>query len=291
LLCRPFDVFWLFPEEIGSEVADAGLFEDSEVLLNKKRIALESRLRDCRNVITLGVRTNLSDYEDWQKQLIRESNVIYYPTAFYADIFDTMGKRTFPNYHAYKYGQDKIKQTALFNLLKIPHPRTRVFYGDHQKSRILAHFQFPFVAKIPRGSALGRGIYLIRNEEELSQYNVLTRAAYVQEYLEMDRDLRVVVIRGRPIHAYWRIAPPGDFRTNVSRGGIISFDNIPEEGVDLAVNTARLCQLDDVGLDICFSKGRYWVLEANMKYGKKGFRQAGIDYYQLMDNMIENGEI
>jgi ribosomal protein S6--L-glutamate ligase len=259
--------------------------------LKKQRIALEARLRACRNVITLGVRTNLEDYEDWQRELIRRSEVVYYPTAFYADIFDTVGKRVFPNYHTYKYTMDKIKQTALFNLLEIPHPRTRVFYGSYQKSRIPCHFSFPFVAKIPRGSALGRGIYLVRDEHDLAAYNQFRSPGYVQEYLEMDRDLRVVVIRGKCIHAYWRIAQPGEFRTNVSRGATISFEDIPEEGVNLAVETARRCRLDDVGLDICFSKGQYWVLEANMKYGKQGFRQAGIDFYALMDKMIENDEL
>ncbi len=259
--------------------------------MNEPRIALESRLRRCKNVITLGVRTNLSDYEDWQIELIRQSDVIFYPTPFYADIFDTIGKRTFPNYHTYKYVMDKIKQTALFNLLKVPHPKTRVFYGNHQKSNILKYFQFPFVAKIPRGSALGRGIYLIRNEAELAAYNSLTRAAYIQEHLKIDRDLRVVLIHGQIIHAYWRIARTGEFRTNVSQGATISFDNIPQEGLALAQNTARLCQLDDVGLDICFFNGRYWVLEANMKYGHEGFRQAGIDFYELIDEMIENGQV
>jgi ribosomal protein S6--L-glutamate ligase len=259
--------------------------------LNKPAIALESRLRQCENVVTIGVRTNLSDYEDWQVELIRQADVIYYPTPFYADIFDTMGKRTFPNYHTYKYVQDKIKQTALFNLLKIPHPRTRIFYGNQQKSKIVDHFQFPFIGKIPRGSALGRGIYFISNNAELADYNQMSRTAYIQEFLEFDRDLRVVLIGGRIVHAYWRIARPGEFRTNVSLGGTISFDNIPEDGLALAQKTARLCQLDDVGLDICFARGQYWVLEANMKYGKEGFRQAGIDYYRLMDQMIENGDI
>jgi ribosomal protein S6--L-glutamate ligase len=98
-------------------------------MMIKPRIALERRLRNCKNVITIGVRTNLADYEDWQIELIRQADVILYPTAFYADIFDTMGKRTFPNYHTYKYTMDKIKQTALFNLLDISHPKTRVFYG------------------------------------------------------------------------------------------------------------------------------------------------------------------
>ncbi|MDY6953153.1 MAG: RimK family alpha-L-glutamate ligase [Thermodesulfobacteriota bacterium] len=261
------------------------------MVLNTQKIALGSRLRACRNILTLGVRTNLSDYEDWQLELIRHAEVIYYPTAFYADLFDTIGRRVFPNYHTYKYTQDKIKQTALFNLLEIPHPRTRVFYGNLQKSKILNHFQFPFVAKIARGSALGRGIYLIQNKEDLAQYTALKGPAYVQEFLEFDRDLRVVLIGGKAVHAYWRVAEPGEFRTNLAQGATIRLDNIPQDGVAFAVNVARLCRFDDVGLDICYSQGKYWVLEANMKYGRQGFREAGINYNKLMDKMIENGEI
>jgi len=46
-----------------------------------------------------------------------------------------------------------------------------------------------------------------------------------------------------------------------------------------------------VGVDICEHRGRYLVLEANMKYGKEGFRKAGIDYVKLMEGLIENGTI
>ena len=96
-------------------------------------IALESRLRQCKNVITLGVRPNFSDYTSEEAHLIRNASKIYYPSSFYADLFDAIGKNTFPSYHTYKCVQDKIKQTALFELLNISHPRTRVFYGKRQK--------------------------------------------------------------------------------------------------------------------------------------------------------------
>jgi hypothetical protein len=33
------------------------------------------------------------------------------------------------------------------------------------------------------------------------------------------------------------------------------------------------------------------VLEANMKYGLQGFREAGIDYVHLMETMIERHDI
>ena len=257
----------------------------------KKAIALEGRLRDCKNVITLGVRTNFSNYSPREAELIRSAGKIYYPSLFYADLFDAMGKRTFPSYHTYKCVQDKIKQTALFELLKIAHPRTRVYYGKRQKNSITDHFRFPFVAKIPRGSAMGRGVYLIEQQSQLAEYLNRTDVAYIQEYLPVDRDIRVIVIGDRVVHAYWRIAPQNEFRSNIAVGGAVSLDPVPDRALDLALHTARSCRWDDVGIDICRYGNDFYVLEANMKYGKEGFRQAGIDYIRLMEAMIEDEEI
>ena len=254
-------------------------------------IALESRLRNCKNVVTLGVRPNFSDYTTEEAELIRNASKIYYPSSFYADLFDAIGKTTFPSYHTYKCVQDKIKQTALFQMLDISHPRTRVFYGKRQKKTITDHFKFPFVGKLPRGSAMGRGVYLIRNQTDLDDYLERTDVAYIQEYLPVDRDIRVVVIGRRIVHAYWRIAPPNEFRSNLAQGGSLCLDAVPQEARELALHTARLCRWDDVGIDICRHAGRYYVFEANMKYGKEGFRQAGIDYTQLMEVMIQNEDI
>jgi len=256
-----------------------------------KAIALEARLRDCRNVITLGVRPNFSDYEPREVDLIRNADKIYYPSSFYAELFDTIGKPTFPSYHCYKFVQDKIKQTALFELLNIPHPRTRVFYGNRQKNAIADHFAFPLIGKVARGSAMGRGVYLIQSAADLETYLQKVDIAYIQEYLPIDRDIRVVIIGKRIVHAYWRLTPADDFRTNVSVGGQISLDSVPGAALDLALHIGRRCRWDDVGIDICQHNGDYFVLEANMKYGKEGFRRAGIDYIQLMEDMIENEEI
>ncbi|MGD8303782.1 MAG: RimK family alpha-L-glutamate ligase, partial [Desulfobacterales bacterium] len=210
---------------------------------------------------------------------------------FYADLFDTVGKSTIPSYHTYKCVQDKIKQTALFKLLDLPHPRTRVFYGKRQKSKILDYFPFPFIAKIPRGSALGKGVFLIQNGSELRDYLDHVSPAYIQEYLPIKRDIRVVVIGSRLVHAYWRITPSNEYRSNLAVGGRISLDNVPAAARDLAFRVAQVCRWDDVGIDICEHNGRFYVLEANMKYGKEGFRQAGLDYHRLMESMIANEEI
>lgn len=261
------------------------------MITHQTAIALENRLKGCRNVLTLGVRPNFSDYSPEEAALIRAASKIYYPTTFYADLFNSAGKTTFPSYHTYKCVQDKIKQTALFELLQIPHPKTRVFYGRRQKSKIREYFRFPFIAKIARGSAMGRGVFLIQNEQDLLDYNRTADVSYIQEYFPIDRDIRVVVIGDRIVHAYWRIAGPADFRCNVAAGATISLEEVPSEALNLASICARECGWDDVGIDICCFKGRCYVLEANMKYGREGFRKAGIDYTKLMQEMIENGEI
>ncbi len=254
-------------------------------------IALEKRLRRCRNVRTLGVRSNFRDYTAEERQTILKAPKIYYPSVFYADLLDAMGKALFPSYHTYKCVQDKIKQTALFDLLGVPHPRTRVYYGKRQMARIPSDFSFPLVAKVARGSALGKGVFLIHTPDELAAYCRQTRAAYIQEYLPLDRDIRVVVIGRRAVHAYWRVTSPGEFRSNLAAGGRIRLDPVPEAAIALACQTARRCGWTDVGMDIYQHDGQFGVFEANMKYGKEGFRKAGIDYDRLMEDLIANGEI
>ena len=138
---------------------------------------------------------------------------------------------------------------------------------------------------------MGRGVFLIRNDDDRDAYTHDRHVAYVQQYLPIDRDIRVVVVGGRAIHAYWRIAGQGEFRTNVALGGRISLDRVPEAALSLALRTAHDCGWDDVGLDICSHDGNYTLLEANMKYGKEGFRAAGINYIQLMEQMIDDGQI
>jgi ribosomal protein S6--L-glutamate ligase len=253
-------------------------------------VAIEGRLRSCRNVVTLGVRTHFDDYTADERALIRQADTVYYPTSFYAELFSAAGTRTFPSLRTYAFAQDKVKQSALFRLLDLPHPRTRVFYG-RQRAGIARAFDYPFVAKVARGSARGQGVRLIRTAAELEDYCARNRVAYVQEYLPHDRDVRVVVIGNAVAHAYWRVAAPGEFRTNVALGGRVLLEPVPDEAIALALRTARLCGWDDVGIDLCRRGSGWVVLEANMKYGREGFRQAGIDYAHLMERMIETHAI
>lgn len=244
----------------------------------QSKIALGKRLRSCPKVYSLGIKLDPDLYPQEHLELLKIFPKIYYPTHHYEDVLVAMGKKTFPRNY-YHYLGNKIKQTELFTLLNIPHPRTQIYYERKRKTKILNDFNFPFVAKIPVGSSQGKGVFLIRNENDLDNYLAETYPAYVQEYLLFDRDLRIVVIGGKVIHAYWRIGREGDFRHNVSQGAEISFENIPKKALEFAVQVAKRCGFDEVGMDICIVHDSLYVLEANMVFGLVGFRLANKDIH------------
>ena len=62
---------------------------DDQVL----RIALGYQLRRCPSVLSIGVRTNLADYSSEERALIRNASKVYFPTIFFADALDAMGKK------------------------------------------------------------------------------------------------------------------------------------------------------------------------------------------------------
>lgn len=259
--------------------------------MDSRPVALGARLKQYPSIQTLGFKPNFQDYSAQAQKKILTAKIIYYPTAFYADLFNAMGKDTFPSFHTYKFAQDKIKQTAIFNMLGISHPKTKIFYGKKQKQTILKSFDFPFIAKKARGSSKGNDVYLIKNNQDLSNYLINRGPAYIQEYLPIDRDMRIIIIGKKIRLAYWRIASKNNFKTNISQGGTISFAPLPQKALDLALMTALKCKWNDVGIDIIEANNHFFVLEGNMKYGTKGFQKAGIHYKKMMMNLIVEGKV
>ncbi|MCX7823361.1 MAG: ATP-grasp domain-containing protein [Syntrophobacterales bacterium] len=238
------------------------------------KVSLSKHLRFCWSVATLRIRLNWEDYSPQEQALIQGSETIYYPSRLYEQFFKAIGKRVFPKNYCEFIG-NKIRQTLLFEWLSIPHPRTGIYYGRDRVSKILKDFDYPFIAKDPIGSSQGRGVFLISSRSDLEGYVAAYNPSYVQEYIPVDRDLRVVIFASQVVHAYWRIGRVGEFRHNVSRGASISFEDIPSEALRFAEYVAKRCGFEDVGLDIIFFRGRFYVIEANMVYGREGFRCCG----------------
>lgn len=253
-----------------------------------KGISLGKRLRRCPSFRCVGVEPNWEDYPVELRRAIEGAPAVFYPSPLYETVFRAVGKEVFPGNY-YRFLGNKINQTNLFRLLGISHPRTGIYYGRRRAERIESEFGYPFIAKTPVGSSMGNGVFLVRNGEELQRYLDRHLPAYIQEYLPIDRDIRAVLIAGTVVHAYWRMRREGDFRNNVSLGGTISHEKIPAEALEFAREVARRCGFGEAGLDICCAGGRYYVLEANMVYGLQGFRERGLDIYEILADLDRKG--
>lgn len=209
----------------------------------------------------------------------------------YAELFTAMGKEIFPSIQTYRFVGDKIKQTLLFQLNRLPVPRTGFYYGPRQQKMITRDFSYPFIAKTARFSSRGLGVKLIRNKNQLDGYLENNRPAYIQEYLHGCKDYRVVIAGKKIIHSYQRIARNSEFRANVSLGADFKFQDIPQPVTELALRASKLCNFNYTGIDVCESNGTYYLLEANMKFGTLGFETAGLDFKKILCSLVLNNEI
>jgi ribosomal protein S6--L-glutamate ligase len=175
-------------------------------------------------------------------------------------------------------------------MLSIPHPKTKI-YLKREFGRIEKEFPFPFIAKIPRRSSRGRGVFKITDSAELDEYLAKTKFAYIQEFISHEKDLRVVLINYEPVLAYWRKLPKGDFRTNLFQGGVIDFDNIPRDVIELAREFARQCKFNDVGLDLLQSNGKWYLIEANMQYGRQAFKKKNMVLKEIIRQKLLAGTL
>jgi len=254
-------------------------------------VALAGPLKGCPDLDYLGLRLNWTDYTPRERDLILSARKVLFPTIHYARQFAALGIRTYPSAASYSLLGDKAAQSLLFQMAGIPTPRTRLFTGRNRKAKILEDFSFPFVAKVPKGASRGLGVFLIRDEEALDRYLEGSGTAYIQEYIPVERDIRVVILSGRIAHLYWKRAMGEEFRTNVARGGAISFEPVDEAVIELARTFCAKTGVDHAGLDICWWQRRALLFEANIHFGTEGFAAAGISYRRLLCSIIRKGEI
>lgn len=259
--------------------------------MSRLRVAIDEQLKHCSQVITLGVRSQIGDYTVRERGLLRAADVIFYPTVRFVDLFATLGKETFPSVNCYRLLGDELKQTALLRLLNVPHPRTRVYYGDKQKQEILREFEFPFIAKRPFRSSGGRNVFLLRDRKELDWYSRQFNPAYIQEYVPGRRKLSLIVLNCTSVFGYWKTAAPGDSTCSLTQGGEVQMDEIPPDAVSLGKYIACAAGLSDVAVELVSDGNRFLVLGLNFRYGETGWLKAWKVRLVIITGMIARGEI
>lgn len=180
-------------------------------------------------------------------------------------------KRIFPSLPSYLLGHDKIEMTRAFQAIAPHHvPETLIEANTPEcAAHVWSVLVAPFVAKIPR-SSMGEGVFLIETHSDWETYLSKTPTIYAQEYLPIDRDLRIVIVGEQIVSAFWRLQSHDGFHNNLARGGRIGNAAIPAAATELALFLASTLGIDHAGFDIAMVGGHPYVLEFNRLFGHQG---------------------
>jgi ribosomal protein S6--L-glutamate ligase len=151
----------------------------------------------------------------------------------------------------------------------------------------------PLVAKLLEGTQ-GIGVVLCETrkaaESVVEAFMGLNVSIMVQEYIKEagGADIRCFVIGDRVVASIKRQAKPGEFRSNLHRGGTAELIKITPEERSVAVRAARIMGLNVAGVDLLRSNHGPLVMEVNSSPGLEGIETAtGKDVAGLIITFLE----
>lgn len=137
----------------------------------------------------------------------------------------------------------------------------------------------PLVVKFIEGTQ-GIGVVLAETNQAadsvIQAFMGLQANILVQEYIAEAKgaDIRCFVIGNRVVAAMKRQARPGEFRSNIHRGGKAGLIKITPEERSTAVRSAKIMGLSVAGVDILRSNHGPVVIEVNSTPGLEGIEKA-----------------
>jgi ribosomal protein S6--L-glutamate ligase len=141
----------------------------------------------------------------------------------------------------------------------------------------------PVVVKLLEGTQ-GLGVVLAETtkaaESVITAFRQLDANILVQEFVKgaEGTDIRALVVGSEVVAAMKRTAPPGDFRSNLHRGGTAEAINLTATERAMAVRAAQTMELNVAGVDLIQSESGPVVIEVNSSPGLEGIEAAsGVD--------------
>lgn len=194
--------------------------------------------------------------------------------------FEQMGVFTLNTSHAISVSRDKLRSLQALSRHNIGLPPTQfVRDGRDVLPAIERIGGAPVIVKVLEGTQ-GVGVILAEKAEiaeaivetlQSARQNVLIQK-FVAE--SKGRDIRAFVVGDRVVAAMRRTAKPGEFRSNVHRGGRTEKVELSDDYCRMAVHAAQVMGLRVAGVDMLETAAGPQVLEVNSSPGLEGIEGA-----------------
>jgi gamma-F420-2:alpha-L-glutamate ligase len=209
--------------------------------------------------------------------------------------FERRGVRLVNGPEAIDLVADKLHTMQRLARAQLPIPATILGKFPIDADVVEQELGFPVIVKTLRGTR-GTGVLKCEDRSQFEDLAGLLASAdakadfLFQHYVRSShgRDVRVLVIGGRVIAAMERRSPAGQFKSNVSLGGIGIAYTLTGEMAELAARASDTLGLEVAGIDILFDEDGYRICEANSAPGFQGLERAcGIDVPNAIFDWIE----
>lgn len=162
-------------------------------------------------------------------------------------------------------------------------PRTAV--TTSVKEALRAVHDFKKAVSKPLFGYKGKDIVLLQDGSDLDQARLedileSQGLVYLQEFIALasPRDIRAFVVDGKVLGAIYRVAPPGQWISNLARGGRAAACPLTKELVELAAKAAMAVGTVYCGVDLLETGRGLTVIEVNATPSGKGiFEALGVD--------------
>ncbi|NTS77026.1 hypothetical protein HR060_09090 [Catenovulum sp. SM1970] len=176
------------------------------------------------------------------------------------------GVQFLPSIDAQFCNKSKENVTHFCKKYNLPIPRTEIFYEFADARNYLAKTHYPKIIKKSYGPSNYGGYYVHKVDNFKDAVNLLSHKkyypVYVQDFVPMQADIRVMLIGHKPVCAFWRRPPEGEWLTNTSQGGSMDYKNVPKRALDIAVKASKAANAEYWACDIALgTDGKYRILE------------------------------
>ncbi|MHB8119280.1 MAG: RimK family alpha-L-glutamate ligase [Methanothrix sp.] len=170
----------------------------------------------------------------------------------------------------------------------------RTFVTTSFKEALKALHDFKKAVSKPLFGYKGRDIILLEDgvEADLAQLRSIVGSqglVYLQEFIALDspRDIRAFVVDGKVLGAIYRLAPPGQWISNLARGGLAAACPLNKELVELAAKAAKAVGTVYCGVDLLETEHGLSVIEVNGTPSGKGiFEALGVDVTEAIASHV-----
>ncbi len=207
------------------------------------------------------------------------ASVTFYGTAVVRQ-FEMMGTFSINESVAISRSRDKLRSLQLLSRKGIGLPRTGFARNPDKIDDLLKNVGgAPVVIKLLEGTQ-GIGVVLAETkkaaESIIEAFMGLKANILVQEYIKEagGSDIRCLVIGDKVVAAMKRQAAPGEFRSNLHRGGSAELIKLKPTERKTAIQAAKAMGLNMCGVDILRSNSGPVVMEVNSSPGLEGIEKA-----------------